>query len=285
MKKKFQTELMPSKMKLAGGFGSSGNINPSKLADEVFGEAVPGPWLACYMIRRFGWPNLGSDPYKNLFSWALTTPFPGLYLTVTPYLGGSNLHFGACFDKAAQREIYHDPGRESWLKRRDDAVRKWWLQTGRKTLSFGVGKIEGDEDTLAFEYHCEEEKGLVWGLWERKPEHSARGIPKRNGWVFWWLTDEVIPEVSPKWKAPKMTKRERAMRVTPAQKRMIRALEVTLADLLRPTNVRDIEFTPFGDIERTPEAIKRFSGQEHVRYFADAGHSPSYLYGKQKNRR
>ena len=28
-------------------------------------------WVGGYMFRRFGWPNFGSDDYKELCSWSL----------------------------------------------------------------------------------------------------------------------------------------------------------------------------------------------------------------------
>ena len=68
MAKRFDTSLAPQKAKWVGGY-KSGAINPGEIADEVMGQ-VEGPWLTCYMIRRFGWPNFGSDDYKELCSWA-----------------------------------------------------------------------------------------------------------------------------------------------------------------------------------------------------------------------
>ena len=81
---KFQTTLAPTKSDVCAGFGGSGSINPSDWADEIYKGEVPGPWLMCYMVRRFGWPNAGSDEYKNLCNWNLTTPIKGLYLCVNP---------------------------------------------------------------------------------------------------------------------------------------------------------------------------------------------------------
>ncbi len=120
MGSRFETSLKPSKAKWVGGY-KAGAIDPSKIADEVMGQ-VDGPWLTCYMLRRFGWPNFGSDGYKELCSWSLVTPLPGLWMTVTPFLGGgSNLHFGVLFDAETGRELERDPGRESFWRRRERA--------------------------------------------------------------------------------------------------------------------------------------------------------------------
>jgi hypothetical protein len=45
-----------------------------------------GPATA-YLFRRFGYPERGWDPYKELISWTLTTPDPEIRLRITPYVG------------------------------------------------------------------------------------------------------------------------------------------------------------------------------------------------------
>lgn len=66
----------------ASGYG----LDPGTFA-YTNGIRVHGAWLMSYMFRRFGPPNDGSDPYKNLCQWTLTTPMPGVFLGVVPYLG------------------------------------------------------------------------------------------------------------------------------------------------------------------------------------------------------
>src|ERR1035438_3047467 len=127
---KFTTQLAPPMAERCGGFGSGGGCDPRDYATELFKDEVPGAMLACYMFRRFGWPNAGSDPYKNSWAWLLTTPMNGLYLNVEPYLGDDgtgykagekynscNLHFAVRFTEKIQRALMHDPGRESFWKR------------------------------------------------------------------------------------------------------------------------------------------------------------------------
>ncbi len=229
------------------------------------------------MIRRFGWPNSGSDADKNLCSWSLTTPVDGLYLLVTPYLGGSNLHFAVRYNKAVQAALRRDPGRESFFRRKERVIRSWWKNEGCKLYVFGCGVKEGDEDELVHVYG--EKDGKVWGLWQRKPTHKFGHRIPNGSMVLWWL-GEFIKSKHPNVRLPKMTSRERQQRETPFHRKARKAIEATLSDLLRPVSVRDLSFTPFGDIESTPEAVERFKRQMPADRFIGAGHAPSYWFTK-----
>ena len=167
--KKFETSLAVN-ARWSGGYAGGPGVDLDRWADEVFGGKVPGPWLCCYMLRRFGWPNAGSDDHKNLVSWDLTTPIKGLWLCVTPYLGGSNLHFSILYNK-----------------------------------------VVGDKITR---FHIQ----------------------------------------------------------------VRAAIKAVMRDLMRPTSVRDISFTPFGDIERTPEAIAHYSNQPSAPRWDGAGYTPEYYF-------
>lgn len=290
---KFQTEL--SNAKWSGGFGSGGKINPSKWATELYAGEMPGPWLCCYMLRRFGWPNEGSDDYKNLMSWTLTTPMDGLYLSVTPYLGHSgeqpkdisnamNLHFGVRFTKAVRGKLDRDPGRERYFKRKEKWLRQWWKSVGSKLYTFGCTARDDKQETLVYEYAEDtKKKNFVWGWYKRRDEHDKLSQKTREGWLkndmcLWYGLAYLIEKHHPEAKPPRMTKQERQQRTDGFGKRVEKAVKTALADLLRPTNVRDISFTPFGDIERSPEAVKRYKNQESVRYFVGAGNTPEYWF-------
>ena len=137
---RFTTTLMPPKTRWDRGYASSGSIDPGQWADDLYGKTISGSWLTCYMLRRFGWPNIGSDDYKDLCAWSLTTPLEGLYLVVRPHLtdGGplgkpfcgkthGNLHFSILFTKAVEAELDRDPEvvqdhRGAATERRDQVV-------------------------------------------------------------------------------------------------------------------------------------------------------------------
>lgn len=277
----------PAKYKCDGGY-SSGTIHPSKIATELFKGEIPGAMLCCYMLRRFGWPNEGSDSYKSLMSWSLTTPIKGLFLSVTPYLGArggppekhcSNLHFGIRFTEEIGRKIDLDRGREQFFKRYRSAIMGWWRKKGIKLYAWCVGHEVEDKSNLVHEWgECTKKKGYIYGLYRRTEEIKWKGdLPKQLMMVEWWL-EKLIKEKHPEVRIPKMSKRERSLIGNPFRRECEQAIRRTMLDLLRPTNVRDISFTPFGDIEREPEAIQRYNKQGHVDYFIGAGNTPEYWF-------
>lgn len=50
-----------------------------------FGEQVDCGALTAYCLRRFGLPNTGSDPYKDLASWLVSTPRDDVLLMISPH--------------------------------------------------------------------------------------------------------------------------------------------------------------------------------------------------------
>jgi len=139
---KFQTQL--------AAFPKTGLYVPSCLsieadtiAEKVIQAPIPGEWLTVYMLRRFGWPNLGSDDYKDLMRWMVTTPMPGLYVAVRPYLGKNSskqsLHFTTFATKPLATKLGVDPVRDAYWKAREKAMRQWWEKTGRHLYTIGIG--------------------------------------------------------------------------------------------------------------------------------------------------
>lgn len=161
---------------------SSGELNPSKLAAELLTtHEWSGPWLACYMLRRFGWPNIGSDDYKELMSWALTTPMEGLYLTVTPYMGRDQqllrngqasgvdaLHFGYLHtEPVGKRMSFWAPACRATMAARASRVNEWWKTTGHlKFVWAGCRKEEGQQCVM----ETVERNEVTWGLYVRTAE-------------------------------------------------------------------------------------------------------------------
>lgn len=267
----FTATLAPRTAQIVGGFAGGPGIDPRGLAEAVFKGEISGPWLTCYMLRRFGWPNSGSDDHKELFTWILTTSVPGLFVSVTPSLVGSNLHFAVRFDKAISSALSRDPGREAFSARNRAAVDKWWHRSGRKLYAIGTGKAVGDVDELVHKYA--ERDGKVSGLWRRKRANARMtALPKFNQ-IYRWLGD-FIDKNHPEVRMPKMNKREEESRTTKFQLKLHAAFRATLRDLLRPTSVRDISFSPFGDVERTPNAIARSAKLKPTGHFEGAGYAP-----------
>jgi hypothetical protein len=61
--------------------------------DEETSKIEYGP-LFVYMFRRFGVSEWGSDPYKDIACWYLTTPDPHVVLWVKPCVLGAKYSFG-----------------------------------------------------------------------------------------------------------------------------------------------------------------------------------------------
>jgi len=264
---RFVAELCPKKTRFAGGY-ASGSIDPGTIADSLGFGTVSGEWLTCYMLRRFGWSNVGSDSHKNLCTWCLTTPIAGLFLTVTPHLGGGSgrsLHFGVRFDKAAGEALERNPGRDAFTKRSNRAILAWWLKHGSEF--YAMGESKPGEDVLVNEY-APTEDGKVWGLWKRPEGMKRQGFPRgADAMLFWWL-GQFIKQAHPEVKLPTPNKRER-VRVTAFHRRANAALKATLRDLLRPVRVSDISFSPAG----------RGAGEgAEAAPFEGAGFAPEYWF-------
>lgn len=264
-----------------------GTLRPSDLATEVFGEGVPGAWLSCYMLRRFGWPNCGSDDYKELMTWVLTTPIDGLFLSVTPYLGSSedNLHFGVLYTKPVGLAIERDLGRERFWRRQHKFITRWWRTKGIKIYSWGYGLLVGDSDELTFLFSEDlAHPGKCWGLWKRTPKMKRKGdIPKQAKMVDWWIS-ELLKKHHPEVKLPKMTKREREQRGNRFQRQVNNALKRTILDLLRDTYVRDINFNCFGKTEHKGDSCATKPKpiiEPRAGYWPGAGNTPEYYYSNE----
>lgn len=290
--RRFTTKLAPLDAKWNSGYAGGANMDVDALADEVFGARVPGEWLTCYMIRRFGWPNAGSDEYKNLCTWMLVTPIAGLFLTVTPYLGGGpvvmpekygfgNLHFGVRFTTAVGSKIDHEPGRQAFFRRRERAVRRWWDTEGCELYILGTGLVEGDDHELVKRAEGEKD-GKVWGVWRRKPEDKRQrfGKGKVDGMLLWWISEFII-EKHPEAGIPaKMSPAERRHCSSAFARRATAAIKRTMLDLFRPTRVRDVWFGAFGLTERGEAPSK---GPD-APWFDGAGYAAEYWFTTHRRR-
>lgn len=275
----FETKLCAIDTKWHSGYAGGNGMDVHKVADEALGGVVPGPWLTCYMIARFGWPNTGCDPYKNLCSWMLTTPMEGLYLSVTPYLGGGgNYHFAIRFTEEIGEELDRDPGREAFVRRRDEAVRAWWKEHGSKIYAIGEGLKDGDEDEIVHIYG--EQDGIVAGLWRLplKVDRPPEDLPEMPMFT-WWLSD-IISKHHPEADIPsRMNDQERADRgPTDFQRRAAEAVKAAIVDLLRPTRVRDIDFNIFGRPEKSTKAQETIEGRTPTERWEGTGYAAEYWF-------
>lgn len=211
--------------------------------------------------------------------WLLTTPIPGLFLAVSPYLGGTNLHFHVRYTKEHEEAMFSaDPGRQSFFRRQDRALRRWWSRAGHKLYFFGWGS-GADLSLLAHKFADHPEgRGKVVGLFHRRAEHQnfSRAYPNAN--MFnWWLA-RFLSEKHPDVRIPqRLNAREVAMKESGFIKRAQAALAATMADLKRPTGIRDLSFCPLGDTERD-DAAKPLAALPFANHYEHAGCAPEYLF-------
>lgn len=74
----------------------------------IFGKKLDYGHLFAYLFRRFGYPNIGWDDYKDHSRYILTTPREDVMISVRPYVGShTELHFCIMATKSAM-EKYGD---------------------------------------------------------------------------------------------------------------------------------------------------------------------------------
>ncbi len=71
----------------------AGYVDPGKFAAEILPDGDYAS-LFVYMFRRFGISEHGSDPYKEIACWYITTPDPAVLLIVSPRPSGLRCSFG-----------------------------------------------------------------------------------------------------------------------------------------------------------------------------------------------
>lgn len=105
------------------GCKATSHFDGSSLAEEAWGDHAESPSLIgfAYLWRRFGPPWRGSDDYKSLVNYYLSTEDPDVALWIT--ISGSSfaLSVGGVWNKGLETEI-HKPEAE-WEERFQD----WWL--------------------------------------------------------------------------------------------------------------------------------------------------------------
>lgn len=93
----------------------------------IVGDEIDYGKLFAYLFRRFGYPNSGWDDYKQLVTYYLTTPHPGMILSITPYVGDTSaisLRFLVEGSAANAIDAYAQRPREAWMLRSFD-----WAET------------------------------------------------------------------------------------------------------------------------------------------------------------
>jgi hypothetical protein len=246
---------------------------------QELGNVIPGAALAAYVFRRFGLPNLGGDPHKDFGNWLITTPYPGLYLGIRPYMGQSvtgvarkfsakkwNAYYGAlnhfylAFDRKLKDEAERRVASEKYLQQLVNRTVLWWHQVCSKQFTIKVW----DAKKLA-------ESGLTV-FYAANADYKASRFPAVTAYCgpsneklverYALILSDVVEQLHPKlvaslkktniaarrrWK--ESLKRHPLPNITPTQRKMAAAIRETLRGLLHPTYVRDVYFNALGPVK------------------------------------
>jgi len=80
---KFEPQIAAYKPGVQYEGASSGLLDPGAVAETVFGPTLSYGTLMAYCFRRFGPSPFGSDNYKEIVRWNLTTPLEDLFLSIS----------------------------------------------------------------------------------------------------------------------------------------------------------------------------------------------------------
>jgi hypothetical protein len=106
MTKKWRTKIQKTNGEHWHG-AMAGIADPGKYADDILSNGDYAS-LFVYMYRRFGIPIYGSDPYKEIACWYLTTPDAAVALIVSPRPSGLRYSFGYLIDTNVYNYNSHD---------------------------------------------------------------------------------------------------------------------------------------------------------------------------------
>ncbi|ELG7182163.1 TPA: hypothetical protein ACXNGJ_003920 [Pseudomonas aeruginosa] len=224
----------------------------------VLGESIQYGPLFAYMFRRFGYPNVGWDDYKELAKYILTTPNPDMLLQVVPYTGDTTWITFRFFvaDNVAQAVREHDEhDRIEWEKRAYDwreqqGLPEWmpdWIRMLNEDVypAWGItdhevadwreaigSALELGQPGTPFHELSSKAYELRMALFEdyRKVEARPARLMRSADMSTWADTDPLKP--------------------------LAEAAQTALKDLLGPVRVRDVAINALGTTEFTPRVLK-----------------------------
>lgn len=126
----------------------AGIAHPGKYADDIFQNGDYAS-LFVYMYRRFGIPISGSDPYKEIACWYLTTPDTAVALIVSPRPSGLRYSFGYLVDTNVYNYHSHDDVEAIGIKVEPSlkqSMKDLLIPTNvRDTFINALGRVSDDE--------------------------------------------------------------------------------------------------------------------------------------------
>jgi hypothetical protein len=235
------TRLVPLDMDISTGPGAYDSIN---LIDQMAGDQRQGDLFA-YMFRRFGLPNMPSDPDRELAKYLLSTPHPKMVLAVTPRCE-KEAHWNFRF--LVSPEVRSDL--EEWPKR-DQAAHKerllnWMKQEGNRPdwADEWVEQCKAEWDLTSWQATFRRMLPLLIG------EVQIGKIPADSKKAKWVQKSIRVYEAS--FPRPIVQERTPDWRNWPdddPMKSYVAAAEATLADLKKVVALRDLDIGIHGHEE------------------------------------
>lgn len=220
------------------------------IAERTLGDEVPQGALFTYLFRRFGHPNKGSDPDKELAAYLLTTTHPGMLLKVAPYAGGNP---SISFTFLVPHDVRH--ACDDWISRDRDAHKNafmdWieaegrvpdWAEDTAEAMSQGQWPIP--EQATGWRRMM---PGIAmiahFGVQKDDPEDKIRAIRWHQSMRAEYEAMHPVPPLQ--WRNDDVA----SWHAEDPMKPYAEAMEATLRDLQRPVWIRDSAIGIYGAID------------------------------------
>ena len=212
-----------------------GLFDLSEDTEKIVGKLNAGNTFM-YLFRRFGYPFFGWDGYKKLVQYAITTPMPGVILTVEPNVTGGGT-FGYMLregiDKACEAE-----------------ERKPWQDQYKRFEAWAI-ETKGIETIHQFYEPDKDKLNRVWRTWAAANKANDFKSHKEAEKVFYdqqaKITQDLLDEYLKIEPHPTIAPLEdRADNSIMKQCHV--ALCAAIRDLLRPVYVRDVMINICGEV-------------------------------------
>ncbi len=251
-KQNWETEqYVSSKEKLRGAM--SGIIQTDLLGEKLLGETNRGD-VFLYLFRRFGYSGFGSDDYKHLIKYILTTPMKNVVLIVNPAEETWG-HFGYLITKEHNQKLENTryKANSRWEKR----MKKWAKENHKEEFVIAIECYHDKKN--------QEKAGILWKKWIKKEyptlsKKEEKEIPKEQiekiSTEFWDNQDKLWKKYIKLYNKIEKHPDEKQFENNPLKKRIDKALLETMYDLKKVVYIRDIPYNIHGRL--TDEEAEKF---------------------------
>lgn len=247
-----------------------------KLIDEAIGESLPQGSLFAYLFRRFGFPNTGSDDFKELCRYYITTTHPDMIMSIVPYSGGDSsisIKFMVPHETRAACDEWYQRSRNArqerfmaWIEEQG-RVPEWadrflaglkeqgWPvpteDSGWKRIMPALGMLSALRENSSRIVETPEETSWHEGVKRDYAKIETEGDPgvdyRDPDWQNWDEDDPMKPYAE--------------------------AIHYTLQDLRRPVWIRDCAIDPWGPCEEPDEEEDTEEEEEEGKVLSSADYA------------